>query len=91
MKTLTAEPKTVNLWNTWRNGWSTKRPRKDFELNNERYRVQQQNEAEMASVLQEKIQKEAELLVQKSPEYADPNLLLKNDLRNYGQVLPSRR
>ena len=54
------------------------------ELNNERYRVQQQNEAEMASVLQEKIQKEAELLVQQLPEYADPNSNLKNDLRNYG-------
>jgi len=53
------------------------------ELNNERYRVQQQNEAEMASVLQEKIQNEAELLVQKLPEYADPNSTLKNDLRNY--------
>jgi len=53
------------------------------ELNNERYRVQQQNEAEMANVLQEKIQNEAELLVQKLPEYADPNSNLKNDLRNY--------
>jgi hypothetical protein len=53
------------------------------ELNNERYRVQQQNEAEMASVLQEKIQQEAELLVKQLPEYADPNSTLKNDLRNY--------
>jgi len=53
------------------------------ELNNERYRVQQQNEAEMASVLQEKIQNEAELLVKQLPEYADPNSTLKNDLRNY--------
>tara|TARA_A100000172_G_C3041924_1_gene110838 strand:- start:499 stop:1512 length:1014 start_codon:yes stop_codon:yes gene_type:complete len=54
------------------------------ELNNERYRVQQQNESEMATVLQEKIQKEAELLVQQLPEYANPDSNLKNDLRNYG-------
>jgi hypothetical protein len=31
MKTLTGRnSKTVTPWNTWRNGWSTKRPRKRF-------------------------------------------------------------
>jgi hypothetical protein len=57
------------------------------ELQNERWRVQQQNEAEMASVLQEKIQKEAELLAQNLPEYADPGSNLKTRLRDYSLSL----
>ena len=57
------------------------------ELQNERWRVQQQNEAEMVSVLQEKIQKEAELLAQNLPEYADPGSNLKTRLRDYSLSL----
>ena len=53
------------------------------ELQNERVRVQQQTESEMGQVLQEKIQKEAELLAQALPQYSDPDSNFKDDVRNY--------
>ena len=53
------------------------------QVQNERVRVQQQNETEMQSVLQEKVRTEAEALVKALPEYADPSSNLKNELREY--------
>ena len=53
------------------------------ELQNERVRVQQQTESEMGQVLQEKIQKEAELLAHALPQYSDPDSNFKDDVRNY--------
>jgi hypothetical protein len=53
------------------------------ELQNERIRVQQQTESEMAQFLQEKLQKEAELLAQSLPQYIEPGSNFKDELRNY--------
>lgn len=53
------------------------------ELQNERIRVQQQTESEMAQFLQEKLQKEAELLAQALPQYTEPGSNFKDELRNY--------
>ena len=57
------------------------------QLNNERARVHQQNQAEITQVLTEKVQKEAELLSAALPEYADPGSNLKTDIRNYALSL----
>jgi hypothetical protein len=57
------------------------------QLNNERARVHQQNQAEITQVLTEKVQKEAELLSAALPEYADPSSNLKTDIRNYALSL----
>jgi hypothetical protein len=57
------------------------------QLNNERTRVHQQNQAEITQVLTEKVQKEAELLSAALPEYADPGSNLKTDIRNYALSL----
>jgi len=53
------------------------------QVQQEQNRVAQQSQTEMQSVLQEKIQKEAESLVKALPEYADPSSNLKNELRDY--------
>ena len=49
----------------------------------EQQRVRQQTQTEMQQIVQEKIKKESELLVQKLPEYADPSSGLKEELRQY--------
>ena len=53
------------------------------QVQNERTRLHQQNQAEMKDVLQEKVRTEAESLVKALPEYADPSSNLKNELREY--------
>ena len=53
------------------------------ELQNERARVQQQNETDMGQMLQEKLQKEAELLSKALPEYTEPGSTFKDEVRNY--------
>ena len=53
------------------------------QVQNEQVRVQNQNRAEMADVLEEKIQRESESLVKALPQYADPTSNLKNELREY--------
>ena len=53
------------------------------ELQNERVRVQQQNETDMGQMLQEKLQKEAELLSKALPEYTEPGSTFKDEVRNY--------
>ena len=53
------------------------------ELNNERVRVQQQTESEMGQFLQEKLQKEAELLSKALPQYLEPGSNFKDEVRNY--------
>lgn len=53
------------------------------QVQNERTRLHQQNQAEMKDVLQEKVRTEAESLVKALPEYADPSSNLKNELRDY--------
>jgi len=53
------------------------------ELQNERVRVQQQTESEMGQVLQEKLQKEAELLAQALPQYTEPGSNFKEEVRDY--------
>ena len=53
------------------------------ELQNERVRVQQQNETDMGQMLQEKLQKEAELLSKALPEYTEPGSNFKDEVRNY--------
>tara|TARA_R100000655_G_scaffold54038_1_gene92032 strand:- start:141 stop:1172 length:1032 start_codon:yes stop_codon:yes gene_type:complete len=49
----------------------------------EQQRVRQQTQTEMQQIVEERIKKESELLVQKLPEYADPSSGLKEDLRQY--------
>jgi hypothetical protein len=53
------------------------------ELHNERVRVQQQTESEMGQFLQEKLQKEAELLSKALPQYLEPGSNFKDEVRNY--------
>jgi hypothetical protein len=53
------------------------------QVQNERVRLHQQNQAEMRNVLEEKVRTEAEALVKVLPEYADPSSNLKNELRDY--------
>tara|TARA_R110000737_G_scaffold5264_5_gene17056 strand:- start:5479 stop:6489 length:1011 start_codon:yes stop_codon:yes gene_type:complete len=53
------------------------------QVQNEQVRVQNQNQAEMTSVLEEKIQRESESLIKALPQYADPTSNLKNELRDY--------
>lgn len=52
-------------------------------LKSEQQRVQQQTESEFMSVLQEKVQREAELLSKALPDYANPDANLRTELRNY--------
>ena len=52
-------------------------------VNAERARVVEQATQDTQNFLQEKLQKEAKILAEKLPEYADPSSTLKNDIRNY--------
>jgi len=52
-------------------------------LKSEQQRVQQQTESEFMSVLQEKVQREAELLSKALPDYANPDANLRTAVRNY--------
>ena len=57
------------------------------DIKTEQERVRRQTEEEMSSILSQKVEKEAELLISALPEYADPSSTVKNDIREYALSL----